>query len=191
MTGNTLNAFLFLIQTLFDFYAIILIIRLILAWVHADFYNPITQFVIRATDFLVRPLKKILPHIRGFELATFALIFFVAFIKFFIITTVSFGFPNPLGILILAFSGSIRLILQIMTIAIFLQAIISWINPASPVSHILNQFVSPVLKPFRKLIPPISGIDISPIPAIILLQIIIIVIINPIESYGLGVAVGA
>lgn len=191
MTGNTLNAFLALIRGIFDFYAIILVIRLILAWVHADFYNPITQFVIRATDIFVRPLKKILPRFNGFEIATFVMILVVLFLKCLIILLLSFGFPNLLGVAIVMVEDFLRIVVDTLTIAIILQAIISWINPASPVSHILNQFTMPILRPFHRLIPPVSGIDIAPIPALFVLQIIRIFLLNPVESYGLGVAIGA
>ncbi|MBX3708465.1 MAG: YggT family protein [Gammaproteobacteria bacterium] len=190
MSGTSLNAILFLISTLFDFYIIILIMRLILAWVKSDYYHPVTQFVVRFTSFIVKPLKKFLPDVRGFELSTLVLIILIEALKYFIITILSFGLPNIIGLFILAIGDSLRLMFETLSLALILQVIISWVHPGSPIYQLLYKLTSPIVRPIQRFVPPIAGVDISPLPAIILLQLLIIVLVNPMKGLGLGMAIG-
>ncbi|VVC74754.1 hypothetical protein AQUSIP_00260 [Aquicella siphonis] len=190
MSGTSLNAMLFLISCVFDFYIIVLFMRLVLAWVNADYNHPITQFVVKLTSFVVKPVKKFLPDFRGFETSTLILIILIEALKYFVITILSFGMPNILGLFILAVGDSLRLMLETLSLALVFQVILSWMQPGSPIYQVLFKFTSPVVRPFQKLIPPIAGIDVSPIPAIILLQLLIIIIVNPMKGTGLGIAIG-
>lgn len=191
MSGNSLNAMLFLISTVFDFYTVVLIMRLVLAWVHADYHHPITQFVVKLTNPIIKPLKRVLPDIKGFEIATFIVILLVEACKYFVITILSFGLPNVIGLFILALGDAIRLVLQTLTLALILQVIMSWVQPNSPVYDVLHKFTSPIIRPLQRVIPPVAGIDIAPLPAIIILQLLVIILVNPMKGLGLGVAIGA
>lgn len=190
MSDTLRAALLFLINTIFDLYLFILMVRILLAYAGANYFEPITQFVIKATNFIVQPLRRIIPNYRQFELATILLVLVLEIVKFFLIFLLSFGIPNIVGLLIVAFADALRLLLQTFFYAILLQAILSWLQPYSPVSNILNQITSPIMKPIRRFVPLIGGIDISPIPALILIQLLIIVIVNPLVQVGMGVAVG-
>lgn len=191
MSGNSLNAILFLISTVFDFYTVVLIMRLVLAWVGADYHHPITQFVVKLTNPVIKPLKRFIPDLRGVEIATVIIIVLVEACKYFVITMLSFGLPNVLGLFILALGDAIRLILQTLTLALILQVILSWIQPNSPVYDVLHKFTSPIIRPLQRVIPPVAGIDIAPLPAIIILQLLVIILVNPMKGLGLGVAIGA
>lgn len=191
MSGNSLNAMLFLISTVFDFYTVVLIMRLVLAWVGADYHHPITQFVVKLTNPIIKPLKRFIPDLRGFEIATILVIILVEACKYFVITMLSFGLPNVLGLFILALGDAIRLILQTLTLALILQVIMSWVQPNSPVYDVLHKFTSPIIRPLQRVIPPVAGIDIAPLPAIIILQLLVIILVNPMKGLGLGVAIGA
>lgn len=188
MSDSIRAALLFLINTLFDLYLFILMIRLILVFVGANYFDPITQFIVKCTDFIVKPLRRWIPNFRNLELATLILIFVLEIIKFLLIAGMSFGMPTILGLLILALSGSIRLILETFFYAILLQAIMSWIQPMTSINQLLYQFTSPIMRPLRRIIPLVGGIDISPIPALIGLQLLIIIFVNPLMALGLGIA---
>jgi YggT family protein len=190
MSGNSLNGAFFIVGLLFDFYITILMIRLMLALVHADYYHPITQFVIKLTNPIVKPLKRILPDIRGFEISTLLVMLIVSALKFFIIIMASFGVPNIIGLFILAFAELLNLFFQTLTIVVILQALISWINPHSPLYPMLYKMTSPLMRPIQRMIPPISGIDISPIFVVIIFQLLIIVMVNPLKALGLSIAIG-
>jgi len=165
-----MNPFVFLIDILFQLYATALLIRLLLQWVRADFYNPVSQFIVKITNPPVKPLRRILPGFGGIDLATLLLAFLVLCIK----TMVVFQTVNPLAIAVVASGHTLILILSIFLYSIIIQAILSWVNPDpyNPVVALLNSLTHPVLKHFRKLIPPISGMDISPIFAIIALMFV-------------------
>lgn len=188
MSDTLRAALLFLITTVFDLYLFVLTIRLILAWVNADYFHPATQFIVRCTNFLVLPLRKYIPNFRSLESATVICILVIAMIKFFLISLLSFGLPNVFGLLVLAISDLIKLILETFFYAILLQAILSWLQPGSPIARVLEKFNSPIMQPLQRIIPPISGFDVSPIPALIILQLLIFVIVKQLVYIGWRIA---
>jgi len=191
MLPNAFNsALLFLISTLFDLYLCILIIRLILVWARTDYYHPFTKFIVTLTQFLVNPLRRILPNIGRFETASFVLIFVLEILKFLLISLLSIGTPNFIGLPILAVADMIKLVLNTFFYAILLQVILSWVQPFSPLNSILNRVTSPIMYPIQRVVPPVAGIDISPIPALILLQLLIILLVNPLMAFGVNIAFG-
>jgi YggT family protein len=171
------TAGLFLISTLFDMYILVLVIRLLLAYASANYFNPITQVIIKLTSPLVNPLRKIIPNYFRIEFSTLLLIFVFLLIKITLLSLLTVGMLKPLDLLILALFATIKFILQTLFYAILLQAILSWFPTGySEASQILEQVTSPILKPIRRIIPPIQGMDISPIPALIILQLVIILL---------------
>lgn len=165
-----MNPLLFLVDILFQLYATALILRVLLQWVGADFYNPVSQFIVKITNPPVKPLRKLIPGFGGIDVATLLLAFIILAIKIMLV----FQTVNPLAIAIVAFGQMLKLILSIFLYAIIIQAILSWINPDpyNPAVSLLNSLTFPVLKHFRKLLPPISGMDITPIFAIIVIMFV-------------------
>lgn len=190
MSDTLRAALLFLIDTLFNLYLFILVVRIILAWVRSDYFNPITQFVVKMTDFMVKPLRTIIPNIKQFETATFVLVIVIEMIKFMLTAWISYGFPNVWGLPILAVGDTLYLILKTFTYAIIFEVILSFLQPRSPLAQTLYRFNSPVMQPLRRIIPTIGGLDITPIPAILLLQLLTIVLVGPLMSIGQGVSFG-
>lgn len=167
-----MNPFAFLIDTLIYLYILLLMLRLLLQWVKADFYNPLSQFIVKLTNPPVIPLRRLIPGYWGIDFATLVLVLVLTAIKLAVIAMINGVDPTSLSIIslsVVALFETIDLILSIFLFSIFIQAILSWVNPdpRNPVMNVLGSLTRPVLKPFRKLIPPISGIDISPIFAII------------------------
>jgi len=162
-----MNPFVFLIDILFQLYATALLIRVLLQLVRADFYNPVSQFIVKITNPPVLPLRKIIPGFAGIDMATLLLAFLVLAIKAMII----YQTIDPLAIGIIAIGETLVLIISIFLYSIIIQAILSWVNPDpyNPAVSLLNSLTYPILKHFRKLIPPMSGIDISSFFAIIAL----------------------
>lgn len=185
------SALLFLINTAFDLYLFILVARLILVWVGANYFDPITQFVVKMTDRFVKPLRKKIPNIDRFETSTFLLLVTFEVVKFFLVGTLNIGMPNVAGLFILACGDVIRLIIQTFFYAIILQALLSWLQPNGMSSYFLMQFTSPIMRPIQRLVPPIGGIDISPIPALVLLQLLLILFVSPMMSMGAYMSFGS
>ena len=169
-----MNPFVFLIDILFHLYTVILMLRLILQWARADFYNPVSQFIVKITNPVVRPMRKLIPGFFGIDFATLVLILALTTIKLLIVFSLS-GYNLTGSLLVMTvLLETIDLLLNIFLFAIIIQALLSWVNPDpyNPVVGLLNSLTWPILKHFRKLIPPISGFDISPIFAIISIMFI-------------------
>lgn len=165
-----MNPFIFLIDIIFQLYATALLIRLLLQWVRADFYNPVSQFIVKITNPPVIPLRKIIPGFGGIDIATLLLAFLVLAIK----TMLVYQTIEPLAVGIIAIGQTLILAISIFLYSIIIQAILSWVNPDpyNPIVALLNSLTFPVLKHFKRLVPPISGMDISPIFAIITLMFV-------------------
>lgn len=189
--GPLSTAAIFLVNTLFDLYLFVLMIRLILAYNRANYFNPITQFIIKLTQPLVVPVRRILPNFRNIEFSTLILILLIEIVKFFLLGILSGSLLNPIGLPLLAVADALKILLNTFFYAIFIQAILSWVQQGySPVNQILDQITQPILRPFHRIIPNIGGFDITPIAALILLQLLIILVVNPLTTLGVGMTFG-
>ena len=168
------NPLEFLITTLFSLYILAVMLRFLLGTVRADFYNPVSQFLVRITNPLLVPMRKLIPSIGRYDTSAIVLMLALQLLSLFIIVLLR-GAGVPFVALLVATVGELLLLLlNVFFFAIILQVILSWVNPGhyNPVSAILYSLTSPIMRPIQKLIPPISGFDLSPIFAIIGLQII-------------------
>jgi YggT family protein len=191
MSAPIQNALLFLITTLFDLYIFVLIVRLVLAWVRADYRNPLSQMFIKLTQPLVAPLRRIIPNYKNLELATLVLVIVLELCKFFLVALLVKTLPAFAGVFVLSFADALRSLVNLFFYAILIQAVMSWVNQGySPVSDLLAKITAPIMRPFHRIIPPIGGIDVSPIAAMVTLQLIIILAVGPLFSLGQVMAFG-
>lgn len=168
------SAGLYLITTVFDLYLIVLAVRLILAWMRANYFNPITRFIISITQPLIAPVRRVLPTYKGFEFATFFWMIIVELIKLSLLSVFFLGPVIFIMIFLIAVLSAIKMILSVFFYSILIGAIMSLLSPQhTPLSEILNLISAPILRPLRRIIPPIGGMDITPIPAMIILQVLI------------------
>jgi len=170
------DAFAFLIQSVFELYLFVLIIRLLLAFAHMHYFNPVVQLVTRLTQPIINPLRKFLPNFRNIELSTVALILVLELIKLFLLSMIN-GSPLFIPVLLyVAVTESLKLLCSILFYAIIIQVILSWLQSTqyrqTAASEVLTAITSPIIRPIQRIIPPVAGFDISPIPALILLQFI-------------------
>jgi len=166
-----MNAPVFLVETLFNLYLMVVILRLWLQFVRADFYNPMSQFIVKATHLFVGPLRRVIPSIGRFDTATFVLAFLVASIKLVVFSLMLGGSLDIIGISVLAVLDVIKETLSLMFWVLILRAILSWVSQGqTPIDYVLYQLTEPFLAPIRRIIPPIGGLDLSVLIAIILLQ---------------------
>ena len=189
---NAINsAGLFLITTLFDLYIFVVLARILLVAVKADYFNPMSQFVIKLTQFIITPMRRVIPNFRQIELASVVLVILLEMLKFFLISMILITTPNMIGLIVLGLADALKAMLNIFFYAILLQAILTWVQTGySPVAYLLSQITAPLMRPFRRIIPPINGVDISPLPAMIVLQLLIILIVGPLFVVGQVMAFG-
>ena len=192
MGGYGTNAIQFLIQTIFGLYLIAVMLRVLLQVTRADFYNPVSQFLVKVTNPPLIPLRRLIPGFMGVDFAAIVLMLIIKMVEIFLIVLIKGVSVNIAGIIVLSIAELLRLLINIYFFAILIQVVISWVNPGTynPAISLLYSINEPLLRRARRLIPPISGFDLSPIVVIILLQLLSILLIQPIADLGQGLAVG-
>ena len=189
-----LNAFshfsVFLIHFVFGLYLTILLFRLILQIVYADYHNPLVQFIIKYTQPLVRPVQKIISGFKGVDFAILFLAFCFALVEFSLILLITKGtLPENFGIFILSLGVILKYLLNIMFYSVLFNAILSWIIPSvlrqNAVLSLLNQITNPFLSIFRKRIPSIKNMDFSPIFALLILEFLKILVEHSLVQFGM------
>lgn len=177
----------FVVQTLVGLYLGIVLVRFILQLVKANFYNPLSQFVVRTTQPLLKPIRRIVPSIAGLDTSSLLLALIIQTLLIALVMTFN-GIPidNVPQLLVWAVIGITSLFLKIFWVAMIIMVIVSWIAPGSnnPAAELAYQISEPVLAPFRKLIPSIGGMDISPIFAFIAIQLVQSWVIPPLAEYA-------
>jgi YggT family protein len=185
--GYFSEAIRFLITVVFDLYILAVMLRFLLQLVRADFYNPISQFLVTVTNPPLRPLRRFIPGYRGVDLASVVLMLLLKAVEIALISLAIYGrVPGIAGLFIISFAELLNLIIYIFIFAILIQVIISWVNPGAynPATVLLYRLTEPLLRPARRLLPPISGLDLSPLLVFIVLQLTIILIIKPLIHLG-------
>ncbi len=173
------NPLEFLITTLFSLYILAVMLRFLLGAVRADFYNPISQFLVRITNPLLLPLRKVIPGIGKYDTASLVLLLILQLTLLVVIVLLRGGDIPFVSLLLVAVLEIILLMINVFIFAIFVQVILSWINPGThnPVNDLLYSLTTPVLRPIQRLLPPISGMDLSPLFALIGLQVLKMLIV--------------
>lgn len=183
------NAGVFLISTLFGLYILAFMLRLILQMVRADFYNPVSRFIVKITNPPLKPLRRFIPGFAGIDMASVIIMLALQMLEFFIITLLrNFPAPDILGLTLYAFIELVTLGFYVFLFSIFILAILSWINPGqyNPINNLLSQITAPVLRPVRRLLPPMSGMDLSPMLAMVGLWLIKLLLLDPLGLWAEG-----
>ena len=178
------NAATFLIETLFGLYILIVMLRFLLQWARADFYNPVSQFILKATQPPLTPLRRIIPGFAGLDLAAIVFMFTLKFVELWLVTGLLGITPQFGGLAMLSIADLLGLLVNVFVFSILIQVIVSWISPGThnPVMGLLHSLNEPLLGPARRMIPPISGLDLSPIAVIIFLQLVSMLAVAPIRD---------
>ncbi|MFP3516356.1 YggT family protein [Pseudomonas sp. SIMBA_077] len=179
------GAAIFVIQTLGSLYLLIVLLRFILQLVRANFYNPLCQFTVKATQPLLKPMRRVIPSLFGLDLSSLVLAILVQMVIFAVVMALSYMSFNLLALLIWAIIGVTMLFLKVFFFAIIISVILSWVAPgsASPAAELVNQITEPALAPFRRFLPSMGGLDISPILAFMVIQLIQSYVIPPLAVY--------
>lgn len=178
------------LQILTSFYLTIVLLRFLLQLARADFYNPITQFVVRATNPLLVPLRRVIPGWGGIDGASLVLAILIQTLVFvFILLALGQGFAiNILTLLAWSVVTVLGLIVKIYFWSLLAVIILSWIAPTNPhpAIQLLMQITEPVMKPFRKILPPMGGLDLSPILVFLVLNAVSLLVNHLAIQVGLG-----
>jgi len=172
------QALYFILRTLTQLYLLLLILRFWLPVFRADFRNPVAQGVLRLTSPLIVPLRRFIPPAGRLDTATVLIAFVIEYLLILLLLKLSGGGAPFLPIAVTAIVDLALLSLNMFFFVILLKIILSWVAPHNynPITAMLATIAEPILRPFRRLVPPIGGLDISPIFAIILIQASVIIL---------------
>ena len=177
------NPLIFLVKTLFGLYISLVLIRFLLQWARADFYNPISQFVVKLTSPVLRPLRKVIPGYAGLDLSAIVLAWVLKACELALLSLLMGLGRNPLAAFAWALPGLVSLIISLFLFAVLIRVILSWVNPDpyNPAVMLLSDVTEPIMRPAQRLLPPMSGIDLSPMVVMIGLVLLEMLLLPPLR----------
>ncbi|HET7923092.1 MAG TPA: YggT family protein [Gammaproteobacteria bacterium] len=173
-TGRGIQALVFVINTLFGLYTAAVLLRLLLQWVRADFYNPFSQAIVKLTNLPLKPLRRVIPGWRGMDFAALVLAALVQLVNVLLALWIA-GVPAALlAVAVWTLLKLVFILVNLYFFSILLEAILSWTGQGhyNPFSRVLRQLNAPLLGPVRRVLPSLGGLDLSPLVIIILLQVV-------------------
>ena len=174
----------FLVQVLFGLYATLVVLRFLLQLTRADFYNPLSQFIVKATRPLLNPLRRVIPGVSGMDLASLVLAWLLITIEQLAILGLAGAGFQPAAAALLAIPEMISLIINIFLFAKLIHVIMSWVNPGgyNPVIKLIHGLTEPLLAPVRRRMPDMGGLDLSPMIVMIGLVVLEMLLVPPIKE---------
>ena len=170
----------FLVEAVFSFYIIVVMLRLLFALVRADFYNPVAQFVVTLTNPPLRRLRRLIPSIGRLDTASLVLLIALELLQIYLLAWLQGFLPSPLLALVVAIRELLLLLIYIFMGAVIAQAVMSWFVAAGrgyhPLMGLLDSLTRPILEPIRRVVPLIGMIDLSPLIALLLLNVALMLV---------------
>ncbi len=186
--GHLANAGVLIVQAVFGLLTGLFFFRLLMQGLRVDFRNPLSQFVYKLTNPVLIPIQKALPVVRGWNLAALLVTFLLTLLETWLLYRLAgLGLPIP-ALLVISLALLIQFAATVGLWMIILRAILSFVSPDpyNPMVQMLYRLSDPLLKPFQKLIPPIGGLDLSPVFAVLVLQLVRVLIAAPLIEVGVA-----
>jgi len=188
--GSTFsNVSVVLVQFFFGLLQLLFLLRILLQLVRANFFNPVSQLIVKVTNPILVPLGKILPRIGRFDSAAALIFWLLCCLEVVAIYSLIVRLNlSPMGIAVLGIAEALDLALTVLFAILIIVVIFSWVRPAegNPVIPLLYQLADPMTNPFRRLLPPMGGFDLSPMLAILAIYLARIVVVAPLRQFALG-----
>lgn len=190
--GYFANAGQIVIQFVFVALVTLIVLRVLLQWVRANFYNPICQFVYKATNPVLMPLRKLIPAWRNLDIAGVVLAWLVTALKLVLLYATVGQALGVLGLAVLALADLIDFVLLLYIVLVLARVVISFAGADSyhPIVPPILQLTEPVMKPFRRLIPGIGGLDFSPVVVLLVITLARVLVAKPLLDLGARLAQG-
>ena len=176
MNSFLADATTLIVQVLFGLYILAVLLRFLFQLVRADFYNPISQFLVVLTNPLLKPLRRVIPGLFGVDLASLVLLFALQMLEMYVLTWLNNMTPGLLSLTVASLVSLVRLVINVYFYAVLLRVILSWFMPygvrQNPAGDLLVSLTEPLMRPARRLIPAVGGLDLSPIAVLVGLQLL-------------------
>ena len=187
MTGNYLaDGLAFVIQTVFGIYILAVLLRFLFQLLRAPFHNPVSQFVVTVTNPPLRILRRVIPGFAGIDVASIVLLLVLQAVELLLLALLYGSMPALAGILVLSIGKLLEMTVYVFMVAILVRIIIGWVNPHlhNPVTQLLDSLTGFMLRPARRLLPPIGMLDLSPIVVFLVLGLALRLLVQPILDLG-------
>jgi YggT family protein len=168
----------YLVETLFGFFVLLLLARFHFQWLRVPFRNPVGEFVLATTSWMVMPVRRFVPGLAGLDLPTLLLAWVLQGLCVWAVLAMRGIDPSVAYVIARSALDLVRYSLYLLVFAILMQVIFSWINPYAPLAPVFNAVTAPFLRPLRRFIPPLGNVDLTPLVLLVLIQIVLIVIAN-------------
>lgn len=168
----------FLVNTVVTLFVFLLLLRFHFQWLRAPFRNPFGEFVLGTTSWMVLPARRVVPGLRGLDLATLLLAWLVQALGIWLQYSIRGAEPALVALFAAAALDLLRYSLYILMGAVIIEVVFSWMNPYTPAAPVLAALTRPFLRPLRRFVPPIGNVDLTPLVLVVVLQVILIVIGN-------------
>ena len=184
--GYFADAGLFLVDTVLGLYILIVLLRFLFQLVRVDFYNPLSQFIVKASNPPLARLHQLIPSLWGVDLGAIVLLLILEGLRLALTTLMLGHTPRMSGVLILSIGELLKLAVYVVVFSIFVRALLSWVSNGkrNPMARLLGSFTEPLLAPARRLLPATGGLDLSPIIVFMVLMLGLKLIIQPLLDMG-------
>jgi YggT family protein len=166
----------FLVDVVASFFVFVLLARFHFQWLRVPFRNPAGEFVLATTNFLVVPARRMVPGLAGLDLASLLLAWLVQALGLWAQAAIVGAEPGPATIAAIAVVDLLRYSLYILVFAVIVQAVLSWVNPYTPIGPAFDSMTRPFLRPLRRFVPPMGNVDLTPLILLVVLYIVLIVV---------------
>jgi len=179
--GYLSNAGVFLVNTLFGLYIGAVMLRLLLQLTRADFYNPLSQAIVKLTNPVLRPLRRYVPAVGKIDSASVVLMAVLQIVNVWVVGAMVGLRLGLAATLVVTVGELLSKFVYLYMFAIIIQAVASWVAPGSynPVLGLIGSLTEPLLRPIRRVLPNLGGLDLSPLVAIVLLQLVLMLVVAP------------
>ncbi len=178
----------FLVETIFELFVAALILRVLFQMVltRADYSNPVWQGVVKATGPVLHPLRRLIPGYKGVDIAAILLMVVVKVLEIYCLAWLNGSTPGPVGVLVMAIASILQTVIYIFLGAIFIAVVLSWISSGSynAFTSLVYGISEPALRPLRDALPPMGGLDLSPLVMIIILNLTLKMLIAPLMDFA-------
>ncbi len=184
--GYFADAGLFLVDTVLGLYILIVLLRFLFQLARADFYNPLSQFIVKASNPPLARLHQLIPSLWGIDLGAIVLLLILEGLRLALTSLMLGHTPRVGGVLILSIGELLKLAVYVVVFSIFVRALLSWVSSGTgnPMARLLGSFTEPLLAPARRLLPATGGLDLSPILVFVALMLILKLVVRPILDIG-------
>jgi len=166
----------FLVDNIVAFFVVLLLARFHFQWLRVGFRNPLGEFILATTSWIALPARRVIPSLAGLDLATLLAAWLLRGLGLWALAAIAGAQPGALALAAVALVDLARLSVYILIVAVFVLAVLSWVNPHAPVAPVFNAITRPFLRPIQRILPPVGGVDLSPLVLLLVLWVLLFLI---------------